>query len=405
MLSVFAIGCLIVVSRRPDALINPQFFAEDGTIWYAQAHDVGWRSLFSPFHRGYFDTAERLVGLASLLIPMLWAPLLFNLIAVAVEALPAIVIASGRYADVVPSRLGRLFLALLYVALPATWGAIANLTHAQWHLAMLACVVVLASPGRSTAWNLFDISAVALSGLTGPTCLLLAPIAAAVWWRRRDHWAAILAIVTIASAGIQGASLFFSAPPLETHVPLGPSLMGFLRLLSWRVTYAALLGQHITGPLTGLWGDAWALLGAAGGLAALTYAIVRGPLELRLLIAFGALVMGSALLWPVPMNAAPNGYWASLAAPGAHVRYFFPLTFALIVSFVWLLTRPSTAMRTLGALCLAAVLVIAIPADWREPAYRDYHFAAYVGQYERAPIGSRVQIPIPPGWSMIITKP
>src|SRR5438552_16115464 len=36
---------LIVFSRRPDAILNAQFFAEDGPRWYADAYQFGVRSL------------------------------------------------------------------------------------------------------------------------------------------------------------------------------------------------------------------------------------------------------------------------------------------------------------------------------------------------------------------------
>jgi hypothetical protein len=31
----------IVIMRRPDAVLSPQFWAEDGKIWFANAHNLG----------------------------------------------------------------------------------------------------------------------------------------------------------------------------------------------------------------------------------------------------------------------------------------------------------------------------------------------------------------------------
>src|SRR6185369_10870364 len=41
LLAVFLAGIVIVLSRKPDVLYNPQFYIEDGREWYSQAHDLG----------------------------------------------------------------------------------------------------------------------------------------------------------------------------------------------------------------------------------------------------------------------------------------------------------------------------------------------------------------------------
>ena len=74
--------------RRPDALLNAQFWAEDGAFWYADAYNAGpWISLFQP-ENGYFQTISRLVAGISLLFPLRDAPLFFNVAAITIQALP-----------------------------------------------------------------------------------------------------------------------------------------------------------------------------------------------------------------------------------------------------------------------------------------------------------------------------
>src|SRR2546426_117604 len=72
-LVVFALAFAAVVSRRPDAISNPQFWAEDGQVWYAEAHARGLRSLLSPY-AGYFQTLPRVVAVAAQILPLTWAP-------------------------------------------------------------------------------------------------------------------------------------------------------------------------------------------------------------------------------------------------------------------------------------------------------------------------------------------
>jgi hypothetical protein len=61
-----AVGAIaVVIARRPDAVTNAQFWAEDGTIWFATAYDHGgFASLFVPYN-GYLQTFSRLVAALS----------------------------------------------------------------------------------------------------------------------------------------------------------------------------------------------------------------------------------------------------------------------------------------------------------------------------------------------------
>ena len=75
----------LVASRRPDGLTNPQFWAEDGAVWFAQAYNQGpLTALLTPW-TGYVQTFSRLVAAASLLVPLRHAPLVFNVAAVSMK--------------------------------------------------------------------------------------------------------------------------------------------------------------------------------------------------------------------------------------------------------------------------------------------------------------------------------
>lgn len=408
LLAVFAAACAIVVSRRPDALLNPQFYFEDGAVFYADAHNLGGLGTLLLPYRGYFVLAQRLGGVAALAVPLAWAPLVFNVLAIAVEALPAVLLASRRYEHLAPRRWARLALAFVYLALPGVWGLIATLTNSQWHLAVLAVLVVLAVPATGRAWRAFDVTALVLSGLSGPMCIALVPVAAVVFVVRRDRWAGLLLGIAGATACIQAGSLVVRPAPNATPVPLGASAAVLVQLVAQRIVYAAIAGQRVSALLLSSGGAAASTaalsIAAAGGLVVFGYAAWRGPLELKLFIAYGAIVLALALLWPVPTNYVENGYWSALAPPGTHSRYFYAITLALVVSAAWMLSRTQHPVRAIGAVALAPVVLCAVPFDWIEPPYPDCRFAEYVARYERAAPGERVQIPTPPDWSMILTK-
>ena len=100
-LLLYLAAVALVVSRRPEGITNPQFWAEDGKVWFAQAYNEGALSaLLSPW-TGYAQTFSRLVAAASLMVPFRHAPLVFNVAAVLAQALAPFFLASSRLASII----------------------------------------------------------------------------------------------------------------------------------------------------------------------------------------------------------------------------------------------------------------------------------------------------------------
>src|SRR5215472_2407952 len=75
---LFALVFLLLVFRRPDALTNPQFWAEDGVqFFFSQITRGTWASLFRPY-AGYLHLIPRLVAAGASPLPARVAPLLYN---------------------------------------------------------------------------------------------------------------------------------------------------------------------------------------------------------------------------------------------------------------------------------------------------------------------------------------
>ncbi len=118
-------------------------------------------------------------------------PLLFMAVALAVQALPAAFLASKRYAHLMPDYRIRLLVATAYLVVPNSWEINVNLTDAQWHLGLLAVLVVLAVPSTG-GWRIFDVAVIVLSGLTGPFGISVVVVAAIYYYRRRKTWTLVL---------------------------------------------------------------------------------------------------------------------------------------------------------------------------------------------------------------------
>ena len=95
-LVIFLLGMVAVFSRLPGALLHPQFFAEDGWVWYQQAYNLHWLPSLGIAQAGYLQTLPRLVAGIALWFPLQWAPLIMNLAGATIQVLPLNALLSSR---------------------------------------------------------------------------------------------------------------------------------------------------------------------------------------------------------------------------------------------------------------------------------------------------------------------
>jgi len=411
---VFLVAFLIVCSRRPDAVFNAQFWAEDGAVWYHDAYQFGWHSLFMPV-AGYTHIFTRCVSILALGFPFSKAPLVMNLCAIAVQILPVAVFLSSRFSEITFPMRG--VAAFLFLAIPNSYEIDANITNVQWHLALLCCLVLLARPGESWGWLVFDALVVVFTCLSSPLGIPLVPVAAFLWWKRRQPWQALTLGLLVASALIQAGTVVLHLEDRQMgHVNLsgevivigganGATFSRFVAILGRQVFLSSLLGV-MTQVQVVQWESVHVieLIAAAIGLVVLFYALRYGPTALRLFILFALVVLAMSLAHPLAgPPSAPQ--WDSLCFPGDGNRYYFLPMLAFLASLLWMASRrASPHLARYFAVALLLLLPIGIYQDWRYPPYVDYHFQQYAVQFEHAPAGTKVTIPINPRLSMELTK-
>ncbi len=397
--AIFIIAFIILVSREPSRISNAQFWAEDGSAFYEKAHNFGaFRSLLIPY-AGYLCITQRLVMSFAQLFPLVWVPLISNVIALSIQVLPVTLILSSRFASAIPNFSTRFLLALIYLALPNSYEIYANIASTQWYLALLACMVILAKPSPHLEWRIFDFTVVLLSALTGPFAILLVPLALLYWWLRPDQWTLILNLGLAIGLVLQGFALRFVTGTPRSISPLEASPELLLKILSGQVFFSALAGQTGYEKLVTL-PDSYNVatdLIAVIGLVIILYAILKSPLELRIFILYGSLIFAAAL-------ASATVPWKILLIPGAAPRYWFIPMLVFLLCLVWL-TQQRFCWIRVAAIALLAVMCTGMIADWRHPELADLNFAAYATKYEQSAPGTTTVIPInPPGWNMHLVK-
>jgi hypothetical protein len=400
-------GFLIIFSRRPDAILNAQFWAEDGQRWYADAYQFGLRCLLIPDELGgYFHSVSRLSALLSLMVPFSLAPLVMNLSAIAIQILPASVFLSSRFSNIsLPKRLA---IAFVYFALPNTYEVNANATTIQWHLGLLACMVLLAPSTRSWKWHVFDVIVLVLISLDSPVGVVLLPLAGAVWWMRRSRGSAISLALLLPGAVIQGLTVLLSRS--RPVAPNGANLHFLIRILGGQIFLSPLLGNmtllHMTWRHFPNYVFAREMIAFVIGLAILLYALRYAPAELKLFILFGFAVLSLSLAHPIP-GTSPQPMWEIMSFPGHGNRYYFLPSVAFMAALVWIASSAPKTPRWIAWLLLM-MLPLGIVRDWRYPDFADLHFREYASKFEASPSGTKMTIPLNPvnaaHWTMELVK-
>jgi hypothetical protein len=396
----------LTISHRPDAVLNPQFWAEDGQLFYSEAYNHSWAATLVQPYNGFFHTLPRLVAALSLLAPVRYGPAIFNAVAILIEVAPALFLLTDRLASVIPDRRVRLLLALVYVGIPNSWDIHANIANSVFHLPLLALMVFLAGPPTRLAWRVHDLVVVGLTAVSGPFVLALLPVAALRAWLGRHRWQLGL-LALLAAGGLIQAGALLANPGARSSASLGASPLGLVDIISGQVLVAGLCGTRCYQRLHA--SQAWtagvlpvAILLAMAAPVGLGF--LRGNQAVRLLCLFAVAILAAALIKPQATLTGPQ--WAALAMPGVGARYYQIPILATIACLTTLALRPGPPLARLPAGAALLVLVfVGLPVDWIHPPFRDLGWNARVSAFEASPRGSVTEFPLnPTGWRMELVR-
>ena len=400
--AIFLFACLLLISRRPEAILHAQFYAEDGHVWFADAYNLGfWDTLFRA-QDGYFQTFSRLGGALAVLAPMVLAPLVLNVIAIAAQALPASLLLMGRSSEWGSFRF-RALLAAAFLALPNCTEPSFGITESQWMLAFSAFLLLVAREPRSWIGRTLDILFLLLSGMSGPFCFFLLPIAVFVAWSRRTGWPwAPVGALTV-GALVQAYGLLVIDRVGRPHFPLGASPALFTRILGGNVVLGAVLGRTRLAIMPGTGIFLFLLCSLIAASVIVVVCFLKSKIEMRLFFAWTAALLAASLVMPAAYPPPGGTVWEMLAK-ACGVRYWLFPSVAFTWALLWSMWSRQKGVKILATVFLV-VMCFSIVLSWEEPPFKDFHFADYARRFEAAPPGTVMVIPInPEGWNMRLVK-
>jgi hypothetical protein len=393
---IFFAALIAIFSRLPGALLHPQFFAEDGWVWYEQAYNLHWLRSLGIAQAGYLQTFPRLVTGIALLFPMQWAPLIMNLAGAVIQALPVSALLSRRCVPWGPLPV-RMLMATLYIAIPDAPEIHVVLTNAMWHLALLQALLAFSLPPLSWRGRVSDILLFAIGGITGPFCILLLPAVFAYWWFRRQRWTLVVLALMFAAALIQVLSILHTVK--RPGAPLGVTAIRLLRIIAGNIFIDSMVGTG--GPNLRL---LLLVVAAIGGLVILVWGWRSAPFAGRLYIVFATVVFMASLRDPL-LLPGNTPRWEVLAnAMG--MRYWFLPSLMFLWCAAWCASAGKSSLVRFAGLGVLLLMTIGVVRKWTYPPWPKSQFSSDVEHFNSLKTGEHMVFSIydPGGRTMELIK-
>ena len=375
----------ILVARRPGHLRNPQFWAEEGTVFFGEAYTLGARALVTPFG-GYLSTTQRIVAALASAADPAKVPAIFVTAALLLTLYVAARTQSSRFP--LPPHVGY---ALAVVLVPDTFEVLLLLNNVD-RITAAGLVLVLISRDARRWWeHAHDAAAGVVFGLTGPYSVLFAPLFLWRAFQRRTRGSIALAVLLTVCAAIQGSLTVLHEKGKLADT--GPVAMGYgdveprklLAVPGMRITGSLLVGARVPADYSLA---AETALGMAVLAAVAFLALRKGAARVErvwLGIAF-LVVLASAL------------YRCRLVLPDlCHAvygnRYFY---FPQLI-LLWLLIAYAVEVgrwKSWGATALLLWMLVVNVPRLRESALQDFRWKDYAAKIRA---GEAVEIPLNPG--------
>jgi hypothetical protein len=384
ILAVAASIIIMLVKTKWHLPIGATLWAEDGNIFFNEAEHTGVSSIVSPY-AGYLHIWPRLFSILATLFPITAIPIVLAAGWALGLALTISVIFRRFNAHFVPTWLTAACI-LLMALQPTNSETYFTITNTQWFLSVGLSVWILLEGSERNSW--VDYVLLAMMSLTGPFCIVLAPMVAIKLYIQPGKVDVRFYAIYFACTLLQ--LTIFAGSGRATEGTIDPSLW------NWLIAFKTFLlfGQADYKAPLAFW------LCYLGG-AVYVFARAQKPdgyrlkLALLLLLAAGLIYMSG--LWSHKFNPT------ILNPQGGGARYFVPAYGLILVTIGLLFSSHRVIACTVLGLATLICWKLFLPFD-----RTDLQFQAYA---KFAEVESSIIIPINPpsdwypGWGIEANKP
>jgi hypothetical protein len=347
----------ILLARRPDLVVSPQFYWDDGCVFFSDQLTFG-SGAFLRLYSGYVQLLPRLVAWLLGWVPIRWAPHAYTAVALAIQTLGCAWFFRGEFRRVVASDGLRALACVLVACSPLADDMLGAVAYAQWYVVWLALLWVVSPLPASRAGRITLATCATAAAVMLPGCIACAPVWAVRGFLARERGERATALLAASGSVAQLALLAAFLEPGKGSVPISAAtvLHGTTSLLVWRVAAGPLIGTRDPLDLQNQFGLAAPLLAAVSLAAACALALRHGDRRSRPPTMAGLVALACFLV--IDFGGRPELIINAAAIEGWHSeeRYFFVPVAAVVVAHVVACARAPRPWRLLPlpALLLAA---------------------------------------------------
>ena len=245
-------ACFILFCRRPEALLEPQLFAEDGAIFFKDAYELSfWSSIFKTY-AGYFHVIPRILAEFASLFPVRYVPVLYNSFSLMIAAVSCCWIWLPHFRHLIRSDLLRLLLVLMLLLSP-NQEALAKLSYIQWYILLWLTLCCFMLPIRNRLVLVSLTVVIILSVWTSAISFILLP----VWMLRlcfvEPFQKSMVAAILTSSLALLAAAYFINSTADSTgegitniQLLFNHMMKGLFHAILYKVICSGILGPKIT---------------------------------------------------------------------------------------------------------------------------------------------------------------
>lgn len=360
---ILLLYAVLIVLRMPSIVLHGRFWAEEGTVFFAQAWSRPPLDVLFHSHGGYLNLVANVAALAARWwLPLEEAPygtigagLLFQL-------LPPLLLLLARDAWLQDWRVRAAGIVLL-LFVPAADEIWLQTLHCQFELTLASALVLALDVPRggraALAW-----AVLALAPLSGPGAMVLLPLFALRSVLERSRERGVQGAVLLGATLVQ-LVLFFHGEP-GRRFSISPAAL--LTVVAMKHLVVPFLGAHAAGSVAASWREAL----AAGRVPAVALLSAGAAfLLLAWVVAWTRNVVGAWLLAAAALVGGASyggalGGAADLMSPFVGERYAFVPQSLLGLAILSLATGPVRLVRVVAGAVCAWLLVVGVQ-QYRRP--------------------------------------
>jgi hypothetical protein len=409
---------LILVLRGPDRIVHAQLWAEDGSVFFQDAYNLGFWESITKTYRGYYHVLPRILAEFAMLLRLDLVPTFFALSSLIVIALCCCMFLLNHFTYFMPSLPLRALFCILLAALPATDEVLLRFVNIQWYLSVFCMLLVIMRPPEKWTGRTLYVLAWVLAGLTVPMAMIFVPcLFIKGQLEPRNRTTVIVACGLVALIMLVVIKEALTTTP-EGNMARDPAAMpvALVNIFAYHVLAAATLGSNRIQTILGQDHTAliylWLLPFVVLNLSILVHTYQRKKWDALVIWSYLIYCMIAPIVLTLVGRPSLISEAPSFGNPTYGARYYVVAVAALYLAILWCVNRYLTNTRwsipVMSVTCV--MLLIPIQSDFALSKLSDWQWSAEARRIEAAEsrgAGTTITIPLPPysPWAMSLQVP